>query len=161
MHGRAGRGSCLLKEMAVPNRRTVPLPRAAAGRDNRSRWMLRGGACAAACLAACVAPAAATAHGRAATVALDYRLPIDPGLGRLSGVEAHVVDGDRPLQLAVARGARVVVFGDLGEPMLRFADGVWVNQSSPTAQANRAFTAGLVSLIGVLAMDARDEVEAR
>jgi hypothetical protein len=29
------------------------------------------------------------------------------------------------------------VLGDLGEPMLRFADGVWVNERSPTAQANR------------------------
>jgi hypothetical protein len=55
----------------------------------------------------------------------------------LIGVEANVVDGDRALHLAVARDARVVVLGDLGEPMLRFADGVWVNQSSPTAQANR------------------------
>jgi hypothetical protein len=121
----------------VPDRGTVSLPRAAAGRDNRSRWMLRGAACAAACLAACVAPAAASAHGRAATVALDYRLPIDASVGRLTGVEAHVVDGDRALHLAVARGRRAVVFGDLGEPMLRFSNGVWVNQSSPTAQANR------------------------
>jgi hypothetical protein len=79
----------------------------------------------------------ASAHGRAVTVALDYRLPIDPGVGRLDGLEASVIDGDRALRLVVGRGERVVVFGDLGEPMLRFAGGVWVNQSSPTAQANR------------------------
>jgi hypothetical protein len=41
------------------------------------------------------------------------------------------------LRLVVGGSERVLVLGDLGEPMLRVDDGVWVNQSSPTAQANR------------------------
>jgi hypothetical protein len=88
-------------------------------------------------LAALAIPAVASAHGRAATVALDYRLPLDASVGRLDGVRASILDGDRSLRLVVDRGTRVVVLGDLGEPMLRFDSGVWVNRNSPTAQANR------------------------
>ncbi|MGH3002466.1 MAG: hypothetical protein ACRDM1_07395 [Gaiellaceae bacterium] len=99
---------------------------------------LRALACAAVlCLTALAAPAAASAHGRAATVALDYRLPLDPAGRRLQGIKASILDGDRDLRLVVRPGIRVVVLGDLGEPMLRVDDGVWVNRNSPTAQANR------------------------
>ena len=97
-----------------------------------NRW--RAPACAAAlCLGALALPGIASAHSRAATVALDYRLSLDSA----GGVKASILDGDRALRVAVAGNTRVVVLGDLGEPMLRVADGVWVNQSSPTAQANR------------------------
>lgn len=92
-------------------------------------------------LLACVAvaaalalPATASAHSRTTTVALDYRVTLD----RVpDGVRASVLDGDRDLRLAVPAGDTLVVLGDLGEPMLRFANGVWVNERSPTAQANR------------------------
>ncbi len=118
--------------------RTVPPLDARAGRDNRLRGALRGAACIAVlALAALVLPGVAAAHARAATVALDYELPLDSGANRLAGVRASVLDGDRSLHLTVPDNERVLVLGDLGEPMLRVADGVWVNQSSPTAQANR------------------------
>lgn len=103
--------------------------------DNRA--VRRGGVCVAAVFAALATPAVASAHSRAATVALDYRLPLDPGVKRLHGLTASVLDGDRSLKLTAAPGVSLVVLGDLGEPMLRFGDGVWVNEGSPTAQANR------------------------
>jgi FtsH-binding integral membrane protein len=100
----------------------------------------RVGRWAAACIAAgagtLALPSVAAAHGRAATVALDYRLTID-SVGRSTGIKAAIVDGDRSLRLGVGRDMHVVVLGDLGEPMLRLDGGVWVNQDSPTAQANR------------------------
>jgi len=102
-----------------------------------NRAVRRGGVCVAAVLAALATPAVARAHSRAATVALDYRLPLDPAVRHMPGVTASVLDGDRSLKLTAAPGVRVVVLGDLGEPMLRFGDGVWVNESSPTAEANR------------------------
>lgn len=84
--------------------------------------------------AALALPATASAHSRTTTVALDYRVTLD----RVpDGVRASVLDGDRSLRLRVAPGRTLVVLGDLGEPMLRFANGVWVNERSPTAQANR------------------------
>ncbi|HEX5448764.1 MAG TPA: hypothetical protein VFW85_01750 [Gaiellaceae bacterium] len=52
-----------------------------------------------------------------------------------AGIDVAIIDGDRALRID-AHGT-VVVLGDLDEPMLRFADGVWVNEQSPTAQANR------------------------
>ena len=118
--------------------RAVPSLDARAGRDNRLCGALRGAACIAVLgLAGLLLPSVAAAHGRAATVALDYKLPLDSGAARLAGVRASVLDGDRSLHLTVSDNERVLVLGDLGEPMLRVADGVWVNQSSPTAQANR------------------------
>jgi hypothetical protein len=102
-----------------------------------NRAVRRGGVYVAAVFAALATPAVASAHSRAATVALDYRLPLDPGVKHLHGVTASVLDGDRSLKLTAAPGVRLVVLGDLGEPMLRFGNGVWVNQGSPTAEANR------------------------
>jgi hypothetical protein len=88
-----------------------------------------------ACAAPAVAlalPATASAHSRQSTVALDYRLTLDR---TPAGIHVAILDGDRALRLD-ANGT-VVVLGDLGEPMLRFANGVWVNERSPTAQADR------------------------
>ena len=89
------------------------------------------------CISALALPSVAAAHGRAVTVALDYRLQLDPGVARLKDVRIKILDGDRALHLTVVDNARVVVLGELGEPMLRLDKGVWVNQSSPTAEANR------------------------
>ena len=84
-----------------------------------------------AALAALVAAAPAWAHPRTATVAIDYRVT----LHTVPGIDASILDGDRSLRMR-AHG-RVVVLGDLNEPMLRFDHGVFVNLSSPTAQADR------------------------
>lgn len=97
-------------------------------------WANRALFACAAVAAALALPATASAHSRTTTVALDYRVTLD----RVPvGVRATVLDGDRSLRLSVASGSTLVVLGDLGEPMLRFANGVWVNEHSPTAQANR------------------------
>ncbi|MBV8598791.1 MAG: hypothetical protein JO017_08215 [Actinobacteria bacterium] len=80
-------------------------------------------------------PAPAFAHGRTATVALDYRVRVTTAA---PGVHVRVLDGDRSLELSVARGTRVVVHGLLGEPVLRFGPGgVDANAASPTALADR------------------------
>jgi hypothetical protein len=122
----------------VLDERAVPSPFVTAGRDNRMHGALRGTACVAVLgIVALLLPSVAAAHGRAATVALDYKLPLDPGAARPAGVRVSILDGDRSLHLVAPDNERVVVLGDLGEPMLRVGDGVWVNQSSPTAQANR------------------------
>jgi hypothetical protein len=81
--------------------------------------------------AALVAAAPAWAHPRAATVAIDYRVTIRA----VPGVGASVLDGDRALRMRT--DGHVTVLGDLNEPMLRIGDGVYVNLSSPTAQADR------------------------
>lgn len=86
-------------------------------------------------LAVLVAAAPAWAHGRTATVALDYRVTL---AAPPKGVHVRVLDGDRGLRLALAGARSVTVLGDLREPMLRFGpDGVFVSRSSPTAQADR------------------------
>ena len=82
-------------------------------------------------LAALAAAAPAWAHTRSAPVALDYRVT----LRSVPGVDASILDGDRSLR--VRAHGHVVVLGDLNEPMLRFDHGVFVNLSSPTAQADR------------------------
>src|SRR6202012_2004563 len=85
-------------------------------------------------------PATAAAHGRNATVALAYRLRLVPAV--LDGVHLRVLDGDRDLQATVAPGSRLVVLGYLHEPVIRIAaQGVWVNASSPTAQADKLVVA--------------------
>lgn len=119
----------------MPETRAEP-PFAAVGPDNRRCIRLRSAVCLAA-LAVLASPAVASAHGRAATVALDYRLTVDTNGGPSGDVHARINDGDRSLSLVVRPGTQVVVLGDLGEPMLRWSDGVWVNRRSPTAQANR------------------------
>ena len=88
-------------------------------------------------VAACLVVAApASAHSRAPTVALDYRVEL--AATALPGVHADVVDGDRSLRVRVDGRHRLLVRGLLGEPLLRFgANGVWVNRASPTAAADR------------------------
>jgi len=82
-------------------------------------------------------PASASAHARSATVALDYRLVLDRSTRSIHGVSVAILDGDRSVRVR-ARGITIVVRGDLGEPMLRIAPGgVWVNQASVTAVAER------------------------
>jgi hypothetical protein len=86
-------------------------------------------------------PAQAAAHGRAATIALDYRLLLDPATKTMPGVHVRVLDGDRDLEARVDGGARLLVRGVLREPLLRIGpNGVWVNASSPTATADGLVT---------------------
>jgi hypothetical protein len=98
---------------------------------------LVAGAAAVAGLAALALPGAAAAHGRGATIALDYRLLLDPAAGALPGVHVRVLDGDRALEARVDSGVELVVRGVLREPLIRIrGDGTWVNASSPTAKAD-------------------------
>jgi hypothetical protein len=91
-------------------------------------------------LVALVLPAQAAAHGRSATVALDYRLKLDRPV--LTGdVVVRILDGDRDFSVASASGDRVLVLGSLREPMVRIAwPGVWINAESPTAAADGLVT---------------------
>ena len=99
---------------------------------------LVAGAAAVALLSALALPGAAVAHGRGATIALDYRLHLDPAATALPGVHVRVLDGDRALEASVDDGVRLFVRGLLaGEQMIRIDDrGVFVNASSPTANAD-------------------------
>ena len=82
-------------------------------------------------------PGAAAAHGRGATIALDYRLHLDPASTSLPGVHVRVLDGDRALEARVDDGTQLLVRGLLREPLIRIdGTGVWVNASSPTATAD-------------------------
>jgi hypothetical protein len=85
-------------------------------------------------LVALALPATAAAHGRTATIALDYRLVLDPAARLLPGVHVRILDGDRDLQVRVDPGTTLVVKGSLGEPAVRIdSTGVWANADSPTA----------------------------
>ncbi len=85
-------------------------------------------------LAVLALPAQAAAHGRGATIALDYRLTLDRATLALPGVHVRVLDGDRDFQVSVDPGVRLVVRGSLNDPMLRIdRNGVWANADSPTA----------------------------
>ena len=91
-------------------------------------------------LVALLLPANAAAHGRGPTVAIDDRVVVAHAA---SGVAVHVLDGDRALHVTVDPGRTVIVRGYLGEPMIRFADGlVSVNRGSPTANADRIASRG-------------------
>ena len=58
-------------------------------------------------LAALALPAQAAAHGRAATIALDYRLALSTrDADALRGVHVRVLDGDRDFQIRVDPGTR-------------------------------------------------------
>lgn len=101
-------------------------------------------------------PSQASAHGRSATVALDYRLELDSATRALPGVHVRVLDGDRDFQVKVDRGTRLLVRGSLGEPLLRIdPTGVWVNASSPTATGDKIVSSskrGWVHLSGALSI---------
>jgi hypothetical protein len=87
-------------------------------------------------------PAGASAHGRGATVALDYRLVLQPATKRLAGVRVAILDGDRSLRVTMSRGL-LTLRGDLGEPMLRLSPaGAWANRASPTAAAEKLVASG-------------------
>ena len=129
----------------------VAAPRGAAPRvlrpvTSRKELHLRlvAGAIAVAGAAALALPGGAAAHGRGATIALDYRLRLDPASTSLPGVHVRVLDGDRALEARVDEGVKLLVRGLVHEPLLRFGDdGVWVNAASPTAA-----TDGLVAKAG-------------
>jgi hypothetical protein len=80
------------------------------------------------------APAQASAHARGPTVAIDYRLRLT---SVPTGVHARILDGDRSVEASVDPGWTLLVTGLLHEPMLRIDGGVWANQASPTAHADR------------------------
>jgi hypothetical protein len=91
--------------------------------------------------AALALPAVAAAHGRTATVALDFRLRLDESALTIPGVHVRVLDGDRSFQLRVDGNQTVVVKGLLKEPVLRIGPaGVSVNSNSPTAFADKLVT---------------------
>lgn len=83
------------------------------------------------------APAQASAHARGPAVAIDYRLRVTSAP---AGVHVRILDGDRSLEVSVVRGSTMLVTGLLHEPMLRIDGGVWANQASPTAHADRVVT---------------------
>jgi hypothetical protein len=92
-------------------------------------------------LAALALPAVAAAHGRTATVALDFRLRLNESALTIPGVHVRVLDGDRSFQLRVDGAQTVVVKGLLNEPVLRIGPaGVSVNSNSPTAFADKLVT---------------------
>jgi hypothetical protein len=99
---------------------------------------LVAGAAAVAVVTALVLPGAASAHGRGATIALDYRLHLDPAATSLPGVHVRVLDGDRALEARVDAGVELMVRGLLAnEQMIRIdGRGVFVNAASPTANAD-------------------------
>ena len=72
---------------------------------------LVAGAIAVAGVAALALPGAAAAHGRGATIALDYRLHLDPASTSLPGVHVRVLDGDRALEARVDEGVQLLVRG--------------------------------------------------
>lgn len=86
--------------------------------------------------AALALPPAAGAHLRTGTVAVDYRVrlvmrPVGP-------VSVGVYQSDRALHLRAQAGHSVLVYGYLGEPLLRIGrSGSAKAASSPTAQATR------------------------
>ena len=107
------------------------------------RWRARAHALAAVGLVALGAAAPAAAHPRSPAIALDYRLRLAPETTALRGVRVQLLDGGRWIRVRVEPPTVLAVKGSLGEPFLRFApNGVWVNGSSPTAQAARLVTVG-------------------
>jgi hypothetical protein len=92
--------------------------------------------------AALALPATAAAHGRTATIALDYRLALDQSVRSLPGVHVRILDGDRDFQVRVDPGTTLLVKGELGEPEIRIDEsGVWANAGSPTATSDKLVSA--------------------
>jgi hypothetical protein len=79
------------------------------------------------------APGVASAH-TGGPISTDFEARIGGLQPAVAGVQAHVLEGDLKLQLAVSGRHVVIVLGLLGEPFLRFsAAGVQANAASPTA----------------------------
>ena len=104
-------------------------------------------------LAALALPATAAAHGRTATIALDYRLALDSLDARPAGrARAHSRRRPRLPDPGRPPATTLLVRGSLNEPLLRIdASGVWVNADSPTATGDKIVSAsrhGWVHLSG-------------
>jgi hypothetical protein len=86
-------------------------------------------------------PPTAAAHLRTGTVAVDYRARI---LRAPAGaVSVGVYESDRALHVSVRPGHSLVVFGYLGEPLVRIGDnGDATATSSPTAAATKLTVRG-------------------
>ena len=84
-----------------------------------------------------ISPPAAFAHaGPGTPVASRYTATVTT---HPTAVQVKVVDGDRQLWLEAPPALTVLVLGFAGEPYLRFdADGVAINERSPTTYLNRA-----------------------
>ncbi len=97
---------------------------------------VRGFALAAIALVCVALPATAGAHLRSGTVAVDYRASVRHR--DTPAYETQIFQSDRALGITVNPGHTVVLVGYLGEPVFRLDDmGLWVNQTSPTAGADR------------------------
>ena len=105
------------------------------GHTMRVLWT-RGLACAAVALACLAAPVNAGAHLRSGTVAVDYQASVrHPDTAAYT---SRIFQSDRALGVTVKSGHSVVLVGYLGEPVFRLDDaGLWLNQNSPTAAADR------------------------
>ena len=112
--------------MAAPVRR--------AARSWRGRLAVAG----ATAFAVLLLPASAQAHTTSVVSSLDFVARVVSTGRDPSAVRARVDDGDRKLELRVARSHTVVVLGYAGEAFLRFSPaGVEVNDRSPTAVADK------------------------
>jgi len=91
----------------------------------------------AAALGALALPSIAEAHSSSPVIAVDYEAR--PARSVIAdGVTVRVLDGNRKLELTVRAPHRVVVVGYGREAFLRFDPaGVWVNERSLTAVANK------------------------
>ena len=99
-------------------------------------------------LGALVLPGRAEAHGKTNVIALDYEARLVGTELVAPDVRAHILDGDRKLQLTVDTPRTLIVLGYGGESFLRFsARGVDVNLNSPTAVANRITPAQAVPVM--------------
>ncbi len=97
---------------------------------------VRGLVFAAVTLACLATPMRAGAHLRSGTVAVDYRA--SAGHPGTPAYTTQIFQSDRALGIRVKPGHSVVLLGYLGEPVFRLDDaGLWVNQASPTAAADR------------------------
>lgn len=97
---------------------------------------MRGLVFAALALACLATPGTARAHLRSGTVAVDYQASVrHPDTTAYS---SRIFQSDRALGLTVKPGHTIVLVGLLGEPVFRLdGAGLWVNQTSPTAAADR------------------------
>lgn len=90
-------------------------------------------------------PPAAAAHLRSGTVAVDYRARIV--IRPVGPVSVGVYESDRALHVSARPGHSVVVFGYLGEPLLRIDDtGPATALHSPTAEATRLVVHGRTAI---------------